>query len=113
MRYDLNQRPRWLFGAVQYPKAVARRPTRRHSQEATAAVGKVKLSSLQHLALTHLASQPGWCDAIEIGASHQAIGHFLANGLADRLPADRVHPPRYRINAAGIAALESWTPHQS
>jgi hypothetical protein len=77
-----------------------------------AVVGKVKLSSLQHLALTRLASQPDWCEAVEIGAAPVIIGRLRANGLVDRLAADRLrtHRQRYRINAAGSAVLESWTP---
>jgi hypothetical protein len=76
-----------------------------------AVVGE-ELSGPQHLALTRLASQPDWCEAVEIGAAPVIIGRLRANGLVDRLAADRLrtHRQRYRINSAGFAALEGWTP---
>ena len=93
-------------------EATPGQPQHRVGGSRGAAAGKVKLSSLQHLALTSLASQPDWCEAVEIGTAAVVIGRLRANGLVDRLPADRLrtHRQRYRINAAGIAALGGWTP---
>lgn len=110
MHYNKNRPSDWLPGAVQYyPKVPGEHQAPRRIGPASTpkeASLEVKLSSLQHLVLTRLATQRDWCDASDIGASHQAIGHFLTNGLVDRLPPYRHLPPRYRINSAGIAALD-------
>ena len=87
-------------------------PAKTARWQGAAQAGGTRLSSLQYLALSRLASQSGWCDTLDIGTSHTVIGRLLANGLVERLPADRLHPPRYRINAAGTALLNGSTPLQ-
>ena len=64
-----------------------------------------KCYSLQHLALIRLASQSDWCDPLEIEIPPNVFGPLRVKGLVDMLPRNRFHPPRYRINAAGMALL--------
>ncbi|HEY4043656.1 MAG TPA: hypothetical protein VGM32_17660, partial [Rhodopila sp.] len=66
--------------------------------------------SLQQLALIGLASQ-SWCDTLEIGISRNVFGPLRVKGLVDMLPRDRFHPPRYRINAAGMALISDKMLH--